>query len=619
MATTQVRGSTQILDVSIADAKIAAAAGIQTSKLADGANFIKKDGSVAFTADQSLGSHKLTNVTDPTGAQDVATKSYVDAARTGLDVKASVRAGSTGNVTIASPGATIDGVTMAANDRVLLKDQSTGSENGIYVWNGAAAAMTRATDCDENTEVTAGLYMFVEEGTVNADSGWMLTTNNPIVVGTTALTFAQFSGAGQITAGAGLTKTGNTLDVGAGNGIQVNADSVEAIYGLVGELIASAVGDSAAAGTTNKAARIDHKHARESFGAPGSSAVGDTVTNGVATTPARSDHRHGRESFGSPAASAVGDTTSDGVATTVARSDHRHSREAFASPTIAFGSAAATGSAATHIRSDATIAAFDVTAPTNSAPGDAAAVGTVNYAARRDHKHGREAFGSPGNSAVGDAATDGVAATLARSDHKHGREAFVAPTISLGSAAASGAATTLVRSDATIAAFDATSPAASAVGDAAVVGTAAYAARRDHKHAREAFATPAIALSNVAGAGVATTLMRSDATIVAFSDGVLPSDSAPGDANSAGGAAYAARRDHVHGRESYAAYPYTGDGATTTFSHGAGVSAGFYPLVYLNGVLQEATGNDYTLVGNNVVFVTAPANGDKIAIYDIHI
>lgn len=188
----------------------------------------------APTADLAMGGFKITNLADPVSAQDAATKAYVDATKQGLDVKDSVRAATTANLTLTAPGATIDGVAMTSGDRVLVKDQSTGSQNGIYIWNGSAVAMTRSLDANLSSEVTAGMFTFVEEGTVNADSGWVLTTNAPITLDTTALVFTQFSGAGQITAGAGLTKTGNQLDVGAGTGIQVNADTVQ----LAGQALA---------------------------------------------------------------------------------------------------------------------------------------------------------------------------------------------------------------------------------------------------------------------------------------------------------------------------------------------------------------------------------------------
>ncbi|MFL2658662.1 MAG: hypothetical protein ACJ0HK_07865 [Akkermansiaceae bacterium] len=173
------------------------------------------------------------------GANSLVSKEYVDAVKVGLDFKDSVRAASTANVTVSGPGAAIDGVTLASNNRVLLKNQSTASENGIYVFNGAASALTRATDADSSTEVTPGMFVFVEEGTVNADNGFVLTTDGTITVGSTSLAFAQFSGAGQIVAGDGLTKTGNQIDANDDNiTLEVNSDALR-IKGIS----ATAVGD----------------------------------------------------------------------------------------------------------------------------------------------------------------------------------------------------------------------------------------------------------------------------------------------------------------------------------------------------------------------------------------
>jgi len=185
------------------------------------------DQMAAPTADVSLNSRKITNLADPTGAQDAATKAYVDATKQGLDVKDSVRVATTGNITLSNTQ-TIDGISVVAGNRVLVKDQSTASANGIYVVV-SGGAWTRANDFDTSGKVTSGAFTFVEEGTANADSGWVLTTDGAITLGTTNLTFTQFSGAGQITAGAGLTKTGSTIDVGtASTGrIVVNADNID--------------------------------------------------------------------------------------------------------------------------------------------------------------------------------------------------------------------------------------------------------------------------------------------------------------------------------------------------------------------------------------------------------
>ena len=168
----------------------------------------------APTASVSMSSQKITSLATPTLSTDAANKAYVDANSSGLDVKESVRLATTAGISgfpdIAG-APTIDGVTVQDGDRVLVKDQSTASENGIWTWTSSGTIFVRATDFDTNTEVTAGAFTFVEEGTANADSGWVLTTNDDITVGSTGLAFAQFSGAGQITAGDGLTKTGNTL------------------------------------------------------------------------------------------------------------------------------------------------------------------------------------------------------------------------------------------------------------------------------------------------------------------------------------------------------------------------------------------------------------------------
>ncbi|CAB5222355.1 hypothetical protein UFOVP361_155 [uncultured Caudovirales phage] len=185
-------------------------------------------------------------VATPTADGHAATKGYVDAARSGLDVKQSVRAATTAPINLANQlenGDTLDtNVTLATGDRVLVKDQSTASENGIYVVN-ATGAPTRATDFDTTAEVTPGAFTFVEEGTTNADSGWVLTSNGTITVGTTGLTFAQFSGAGQITAGDGLTKTGNTINaVGTADRITVNADSIDIASTYAGQSTITTLG-----------------------------------------------------------------------------------------------------------------------------------------------------------------------------------------------------------------------------------------------------------------------------------------------------------------------------------------------------------------------------------------
>ena len=154
----------------------------------------------------------VTGVT-PTADAHFATKGYVDGVSQGLDIKGSCVAATTGNITIATAlnnGDTLDGVTLSTNDRVLVKDQSSASENGIYVVGSSPA---RADDLAAGSDA-AGMFTFVEQGTVNADNGFVCTSNKgSAVVGTNNLAFAQFSGAGQITAGDGLDKSANTLSL----------------------------------------------------------------------------------------------------------------------------------------------------------------------------------------------------------------------------------------------------------------------------------------------------------------------------------------------------------------------------------------------------------------------
>lgn len=188
---------------------------------------------------------RISNLAAPTNVTDAATKAYVDAQLQGLEVKNSVRVATTANGTLASAfanGQTVDGVTIATDDRILLKNQSTGSENGIYTVN-ASGAPTRAFDFDADSEVTGGTFFFVEEGTVNADNGFVLTNDGSITVGSTALTFTQFSGAGQITAGDALTKSGNTLNVGVDDSsIEVNSDALRVkASGITNAMLAGSI------------------------------------------------------------------------------------------------------------------------------------------------------------------------------------------------------------------------------------------------------------------------------------------------------------------------------------------------------------------------------------------
>jgi hypothetical protein len=162
----------------------------------------------------SLNSQKITNLATPTDGTDAVTKAYVDAATEGLHVHESARAATTVNVNLANAlenGDTLDGVTLATGDRILVKNQTTQSENGIYVV-AASGQPARATDFDTASEVDSGDFIFVYSGTENGGTGWV-QTNRPATIGTDAIAFTQFSGAGTYLAGNGLTLTGNSFSI----------------------------------------------------------------------------------------------------------------------------------------------------------------------------------------------------------------------------------------------------------------------------------------------------------------------------------------------------------------------------------------------------------------------
>lgn len=195
MAQTQIV-QRQIADGAINDAKVQAGAGIQTSKLADGLNFIKKDGTIAFTGSQSMGGNLLTNVATPSAGTDAANKNYIDTAISNLnslfDAKGSAKVATTSNGVLATAytsGQSIDGVTLTTGDRILLKNQTSQSENGLYTVN-ASGAPTRATDMDVWLEVP-GAFIAIEEGTANADTIWLCTSNQGGTINSTAIVFQQ--------------------------------------------------------------------------------------------------------------------------------------------------------------------------------------------------------------------------------------------------------------------------------------------------------------------------------------------------------------------------------------------------------------------------------------------
>ena len=227
----------------------------------------------ASNTDITMSPHGTGTVKVPSGYEDragfttdsLANKAYVDQVAQGLDTKPSCKVATTANLSAtysngtAGVGATltnsgtqaalsIDGITMVAADRVLVKDQSTAAQNGIYVVTNIGSGssnwiLTRATPEDQPAELTGGSFVFVEQGTANGDNGYVFTHNGSPTFGTTALDVAQFSGAGQITAGAALTKSGNQLDVAVDNSsVEVNADALRVkALGITNAMLAGSI------------------------------------------------------------------------------------------------------------------------------------------------------------------------------------------------------------------------------------------------------------------------------------------------------------------------------------------------------------------------------------------
>ena len=178
-----------------------------------------------LTGALAMSNNKVTGLGTPTADGDAATKAYVDNVAQGIDAKASCLVATTANITL-SGTQTIDGVSVSAGQRVLVKDQSASTQNGIYVC--AAGAWSRSSDADTWDELVAA-FTFIEQGTVNANSGYICTVTAGGTLGSTAVTWAQFSGAGQVNAGTGMSKTGNTLNVNTASSsrIVVGADEID--------------------------------------------------------------------------------------------------------------------------------------------------------------------------------------------------------------------------------------------------------------------------------------------------------------------------------------------------------------------------------------------------------
>ena len=276
-------GTTQLTDAGVTNAKLAnSTITLGSSTLTLGATTTDISGltslvvdditingqSITTTAsnkDITLTPHGTGTVVVPSGYKDragftdnsLANKAYVDSVSQGLDVKDGVVVATTANLTatysngtsgvgatltFGSAVTTLDGYTLVNGDRILVKDQTNAFENGIYT-RTSSTVFTRAIDADTSSDLSGGVFVFVEQGTVNGDNGYVFTHNGAPTIGTTNLPVSQFSGAGQITAGAALTKSGNQLDVAVDNSsIEITTDALNVkALGITNAMLAGSI------------------------------------------------------------------------------------------------------------------------------------------------------------------------------------------------------------------------------------------------------------------------------------------------------------------------------------------------------------------------------------------
>ena len=276
-------GTTQLTDAGVTNAKLANSTitlgsstltlGSTTTDIAGLTSLVVDDitingqtiSTTASNKNIELSPHSTGTVTVPAGYKDragftddsLANKAYVDSVSQGLDVKNSVEAATTANLsatysngtagvgatlTFGSAVTTLDGYTLVDGDRILVKDQTNAFENGIYI-RTSSTVFTRAIDADTSSDLSGGVFVFVEQGTVNGDNGYVFTHNGLPTIGTTNLPVSQFSGAGQITAGAALTKTGNQLDVAVDNSsIEITTDALNVkALGITNAMLAGSI------------------------------------------------------------------------------------------------------------------------------------------------------------------------------------------------------------------------------------------------------------------------------------------------------------------------------------------------------------------------------------------
>jgi hypothetical protein len=230
MATTQIRGTTQIMDATVTSPKL------------------------LITADLDMTTHKIVNVVDPINPQDAATRAWVLAQLSGaVSAALTAKAATTANITL-SGTQTVDGIALSVNDICLVKNQTTQSQNGVYTV--ASGAWTRVPGMDTWAEVP-GIMVSVQQGTTNADTLWLSTADAGGTLGTTSITFVQIPGPADITAGAGLLRTGQVIDiVAADNSMTINADSIQVKLNAAGAITVSGTGLTVNLESTNPTLQI---------------------------------------------------------------------------------------------------------------------------------------------------------------------------------------------------------------------------------------------------------------------------------------------------------------------------------------------------------------------------
>lgn len=248
-----------------------------------------------------LQSQKIANLADPSAAGDAATKQYVDNIARGLSWKTPVRAASTANVTLASPGATLDGVTLTAGDRVLLKHQAAAAENGIYTWMASGSPLTRTPDASSAGELVPGAAVSVAEGTVNADKVFIVISDTAITIGTTAQTWGQLGGAGSYSAGNGIGISGSVISaVAASNGgVSVGAGGIALDASIAARKYSQNVGNGSATviavthglGTKDVAVSLRKNSDDAGFVTDWTATDANTITMTFAAAPASAEHR----------------------------------------------------------------------------------------------------------------------------------------------------------------------------------------------------------------------------------------------------------------------------------------------------------------------------------------